>query len=79
MTPNETSVLSVLRQSTKPQSAYDILDRLHGTKIRAAVQVYRALEKLTGQGVVHRLEAPGVGLRDRRLRDLVGEHDGQGD
>ncbi len=57
MTPNETSVLSVLRQSTKPQSAYDILDRLHGTKIRAAVQVYRALEKLTGQGVVHRLES----------------------
>jgi Fur family transcriptional regulator, zinc uptake regulator len=57
MTPNETTVLNALKQAAKPQSAYDILDRLHGTKIRAAVQVYRALEKLTEQGVVHRLES----------------------
>jgi Fur family transcriptional regulator, zinc uptake regulator len=57
MTSNEETVLSVLKQAHKPQSAYELLDRLHGTKIKAAVQVYRALEKLSGQGLVHRLDS----------------------
>jgi Fur family zinc uptake transcriptional regulator len=55
--PNEEAVLSVLKRQHKPLSAYDILDRLHGTKIRAAVQVYRATEKLCESGLVHRLES----------------------
>jgi Fur family transcriptional regulator, zinc uptake regulator len=55
--PNEQAVLGVLRDVGKPLSAYDIVERLHGTKIRAAVQVYRATEKLAGLGLVHRLES----------------------
>jgi Fur family transcriptional regulator, zinc uptake regulator len=54
---NEKAVLDVLKHQHKPLSAYDILDRLHGTKIRAAVQVYRATEKLSKLGLVHRLES----------------------
>jgi Fur family transcriptional regulator, zinc uptake regulator len=58
--PNEQSVLGALQaahKSHRAQSAYDILDRLRGTKIRAAVQVYRALEKLVASGRVHRVES----------------------
>ncbi len=55
--PNEATVLSLLRHGQKPLSAYAILESLHGTSIRAAPQVYRALEKLAGQGLVHRLES----------------------
>ncbi len=55
--PNEEAVLSVLKLQHRPLSAYDILGQLHGTKIRAAVQVYRATEKLTDLGLVHRLES----------------------
>ncbi len=54
---NEQAVLAVLKYQHKPMSAYDILDKLHGTKIRAAVQVYRATEKLSKLGLVHRLES----------------------
>jgi Fur family transcriptional regulator, zinc uptake regulator len=55
--PNEQAVLGVLKQQHKPLSAYDILDQLHGTKIRAAVQVYRSTGKLTELGFIHRLES----------------------
>jgi Fur family transcriptional regulator, zinc uptake regulator len=55
--PNEQSVLTALQAVQRAQSAYDILERLRGTKIRAAVQVYRALEKLVAAGRVHRVES----------------------
>ncbi len=54
---NEHAVLDVLKHQHRPLSAYDILERLHGTKVRAAVQVYRAMEKLSKLGLVHRLES----------------------
>jgi Fur family transcriptional regulator, zinc uptake regulator len=55
--PNEHAVLTVLKSGHRPLSAYAILERLQGTKIKAAVQVYRATEKLASQGLVHRLES----------------------
>jgi Fur family transcriptional regulator, zinc uptake regulator len=54
---NEREVLDLLTRQQVPLSAYDILDHLRGTRLRAAVQVYRALEKLSGLGLVHRLES----------------------
>jgi Fur family transcriptional regulator, zinc uptake regulator len=54
---NDQTVLDLLKSAHRPLSAYDILDQLHGTKIRAAVQVYRATDKLAGLGLVHRLES----------------------
>ena len=50
-------VLAVLEEKGHPMSAYMILDQLHGSSVRAPLQVYRALEKLISMGQVHRLES----------------------
>jgi Fur family zinc uptake transcriptional regulator len=54
---NEKKVLSTLGRAVKPLSAYDILERTRSDALKAPVQVYRALEKLSSQGLVHRIEA----------------------
>ncbi len=51
------AILALLRKQRKPLSAYDILDNVKSSRLRAATQVYRALAKLEGQGLVHRLES----------------------
>src|SRR6266545_1865103 len=51
---NEKKVLSALGRAVKPLSAYDILDRARSDALKAPVQVYRALEKLSSRGLVHR-------------------------
>ncbi len=57
LTRNQELVLGALAHSEAPLSAYDILDRLRGDGLRAPLQVYRALEKLTERGLAHRLES----------------------
>lgn len=57
LTRNQTLVLDALAKADGPLSAYTILDRLRGDGFRAPLQVYRALEKLLGAGLVHRLES----------------------
>jgi Fur family zinc uptake transcriptional regulator len=57
LTRNQALVFDVLKSSTAPLSAYDILDRLRGEGFRAPLQVYRALEKLVDYHLVHRLES----------------------
>ncbi|MEO3997237.1 Fur family transcriptional regulator [Mesorhizobium sp. CAU 1732] len=57
LTKNQTLVLGTLSAADGPLSAYTILDRLRGDGFRAPLQVYRALEKLLGFGLVHRLES----------------------
>ncbi len=57
LTKNQSLVLDVLTRSDQPVSAYTILDRLRDEGFRAPLQVYRALDKLTGAGLVHRLES----------------------
>jgi Fur family zinc uptake transcriptional regulator len=57
LSKNDRSVLSALGRSERPLSAYDILDRARSEALKAPVQVYRALEKLEGRGLVHRIEA----------------------
>jgi Fur family zinc uptake transcriptional regulator len=54
---NDRVVLSALGRADKPLSAYDILERARSEALKAPVQVYRALEKLSSQGLVHRIEA----------------------
>jgi Fur family zinc uptake transcriptional regulator len=54
---NDRTVLGALGQSVKPLSAYDILDRARSAAMKAPVQVYRSLQKLESQGLVHRIEA----------------------
>lgn len=57
LTRNQGLVLNTLAGVKGPLSAYSILDRLRGDGFRAPLQVYRALEKLTELGLVHRLES----------------------
>lgn len=57
LTRNQSLVLGALSEAGTPMSAYDILDRLRDSGLRAPLQIYRALEKLVDQGVVHRLES----------------------
>ena len=57
LTRNQTLVLDTLAKADGPLSAYTILDRLREDGFRAPLQVYRALEKLLGFGLVHRLES----------------------
>jgi len=59
LTPIRSRVLSALYTDHRPQSAYDLINRLgraDGQK-RAAVSVYRALDFLIAQGLAHRIES----------------------
>ena len=57
LTRNQELVLGTLAHATSPLSAYDILDRLRDDGLRAPLQIYRALEKLTERRLAHRLES----------------------
>jgi Fur family transcriptional regulator, zinc uptake regulator len=56
-TRNQTLVLGALSRAAAPLSAYELLDKLRGSGLKAPLQVYRALEKLVAAGMVHRLES----------------------
>ncbi len=56
LTANQQRVLSTLQQANGPLTAYALLDRLREQGFSAPAQVYRALERLAGQDLVHRLE-----------------------
>ncbi len=57
LTKNQSLVLDALTAADGPLSAYDILDALRDSGFRAPPQVYRALDKLIGVGLVHRIES----------------------
>jgi Fur family zinc uptake transcriptional regulator len=57
LTKNQSLVFDVLSRADGPMSAYTILDRLRDHGFRAPLQVYRALDKLTEFGMIHRLES----------------------
>ena len=57
---NDNRVFKKLAASTKPMSAYDLLNALRGDDavvIKAPTQVYRSLDKLVEAGDVHRVAA----------------------
>ncbi len=80
LTPIRRSVLGLVWESHSPVGAYDILERLNtdsrpagehmksGKRTNAPITVYRALEFLMAQGLVHRLASmnayTGCGLPD---------------
>ena len=57
LTKNQTLVLKVLTKASQPLGAYAILDELRSHGFKAPLTVYRALEQLAGQGLVHKLES----------------------
>ena len=54
---SDQKVLDVLAHANKPLSAYDILDKLRRSGVRSPPTVYRALEHLVKQGLIHRIES----------------------
>ncbi|GJE77331.1 MULTISPECIES: Fur family transcriptional regulator [Methylorubrum] len=57
-TPLRRDVLAVVAAEGRPLGAYDIAERMSGQGRRvAAVSVYRALDFLTEQGLVHRISS----------------------
>ncbi|KOR31894.1 hypothetical protein TI05_10705 [Achromatium sp. WMS3] len=57
-TPQRRMVLEILYAADKPMSAYEILDLMRGmVKNPAPPTVYRALDFLREQGLVHKLES----------------------
>ena len=57
LTKNQALVLNVLTKVSQPLGAYAILDKLRGHGFKAPLTVYRALEQLADQGLVHKLES----------------------
>lgn len=58
LTPQRRTVLELLCESNTSLSAYEILDRMRGTiRNPAPPTVYRALDFLLEQGLVHKLES----------------------
>ena len=57
LTKNQNLVLDALSRADGPLSAYTLLDQLRDHGFRAPLQVYRALDKLLGYELVHRLES----------------------
>lgn len=54
---NQRLVLDALRQTDKPVGAYDLLRQLRGEGFCSPVQVYRALDQLIAEGIVHKIES----------------------
>ena len=57
LTKNQALVLNVLTKASQPLGAYAILTELHSYGFKAPLTVYRALDQLTGMGLVHKLES----------------------
>jgi len=58
LTPQRKSVLRLICESDTPLSAYEILDRMQdGPRRPAPPTVYRALDFLLKQGLIHKIES----------------------
>ena len=57
LTPMRRQVLEALLTSHQPLGAYEIIDRLQQKNRPAPITVYRALDFLLAQGLVHRIES----------------------
>jgi Fur family zinc uptake transcriptional regulator len=57
LSARDRAIVTVLRQASKPLSAYDLIKLLRDQGITAPTTVYRALGRLIAAGVAHRLES----------------------
>ena len=70
LTPTRRHVLEALASSHRPLGAYEIIDRLAERGPRPApITVYRALDFLLAQGLVHRIESRNAFIA------CIGKHD----
>lgn len=56
LTRNQHLVLDCLRRNGRAMTAYQLLDELRDAGLRAPVQIYRALESLGKEEMIHRIE-----------------------
>jgi Fur family transcriptional regulator, zinc uptake regulator len=54
---NQQLVLGALTRSERPMGAYDLLELLRQEGLRSPLQIYRALDRLIEEGLVHRIES----------------------
>jgi Fur family zinc uptake transcriptional regulator len=72
LTPSRRQILEVLLQSHKPLGAYDIIDRAAETGARPApITIYRALDFLIENGLVHRIESRNAFLACAHDHDVA--------
>lgn len=59
LTRNQQTVLTALKGADKPLTAYDVLGlpAIRKAGMKAPLTIYRALDKLMGRGLVHRIES----------------------
>ncbi|MEQ9556249.1 MAG: Fur family transcriptional regulator [Rhodospirillales bacterium] len=59
LTRNQQAVLTALKGADKPLTAYDVLGlpAIRKAGMKAPLTIYRALDKLTDRGLVHRIES----------------------
>jgi Fur family zinc uptake transcriptional regulator len=59
LSKNQQVVFDALRESGRPMSAYQILDKddVRSKGLKAPLTIYRALDKLIEFGIVHRIES----------------------
>jgi len=74
LTRNQSLVLDILLREQGPLSAYTILDRLREKGLKAPLQIYRALDKLTQIGRVHRLESVNAFVACRHFDEKEHNH-----
>jgi Fur family zinc uptake transcriptional regulator len=60
LSENDKSVFAILKKNSKPLTAYDVLDKLKGSKIKAPQTVYRSLDALSEKGLIHRIQSLGA-------------------
>ncbi|WP_287227820.1 hypothetical protein [Mesorhizobium sp.] len=67
---NQQLVLDALTRSERPMGAYELLGLLRQEGLRSPLQIYRALDRLVEQGLVHRIESLSAFalLRPQRMR-----------
>lgn len=74
LTKNQALVFGKLAEAGAPMSAYSILDRLRDNGFRAPLQVYRALDKLVADGLVHKLESLNAFVACAHPQEKCGDH-----
>lgn len=84
LTPQRRQVLAIVLESHQPIGAYDVLARMNAAGGRTApITVYRALDFLMTQGLVHRLASRNAfiacSLPDRHETGGGGGQNAQGD
>ncbi|SDE62486.1 Fur family transcriptional regulator, zinc uptake regulator [Rhodospira trueperi] len=57
LAPNHVLVFDALKKAGRPVTAYQLIDAVRGAGISAPPTVYRALNRLISDGLVHKLES----------------------